>query len=61
METADRPHMIVMNRNGKMCPGTVGPPVANTWLNAGASSFGLAMSTPPTSSAIVPIFRKLDR
>src|SRR5205085_2239514 len=46
------PHMMQMNRNGKMSPGNVGPPCRKVWLTVGHCNFGLARNTPSTNRAM---------
>ena len=50
------PHAIVMNANGNTGPGTIGPPPPTNCEKAGSRSGGFTMTTPTTSSAMVPIF-----
>ena len=58
-ETA--PHMMQMNRKGKIGPFMVGPPPRYFSFRGGAFRIGLATIRPATSRAMVPILRKLDR
>jgi len=55
------PQAIVMKRNGKSGPGTIGPPPAANCVTAGICSCGLTRITPSARKRIVPTFMKLDR
>ena len=50
------PHAMVMNRNGKIAPGSTGPSPPGKWFTAFICSGGATMRIPAASSPIVPIF-----
>ena len=56
------PQAMVMNRNGKRSPEKTGPlPSVAKWVTAGISILGATMTMPTASSAMTPIFMKVDR
>ena len=56
------PQAMVMKTNGKSEPANTGPaPVKANSVTASVCSVGAVTSTPSASSAIVPIFMKVDR
>jgi hypothetical protein len=54
------PQAMVMNRKGNRSPDQTGPLPAANWVKAGIFSSG-ATNRMPMASAMVPIFRKVDR
>lgn len=56
------PQAMVMNRKGNRDPANTGPaPDVAKSLTASARSTGAATTTPTASSAMVPIFMKVER
>lgn len=56
------PQAMVMKRNGKRDPANTGPvPEEAKSLTASVRSTGAATITPTASSAMVPIFMKVER
>ena len=55
------PQAMVMNRNGNRLPAHTGPVPSMNLVTAGIFNSGWTRMMPTASSAMVPIFRKVDR
>ena len=55
------PQAMVMNRNGNRLPDQTGPLPSMKRVSAGICRSGIANTIATASSAMVPIFRNVDR